>query len=160
MGELGRTFDVKGKLKLSPESDKALFPPQSISAEIRPGQIEEIQQTENVQEQVPEETETVLQSNGNGDIENIPSGYHPADKTFWLLALEKLTENFLSVKVWTIFVFMYVTAYLCYTGHMSGTDFATSNGSIISVVYALRESFKTIKVRQAKNLEEMKNMKI
>lgn len=153
--ELGRTFDVKGKLKLSPETDKVLFPPQNIAAEIRPGQIQEIQE----QQEIPEETQTVLESNGNGDIENIPSGYHPADKTFWLLALEKLTENFLSVKVWTIFVYMYVTAYLCYTGHMTGTDFATSNGSIISVVYALRESFKTIKVRQTKSIEEMQKMK-
>lgn len=140
--ENSRTFDVKGKLKLTPESEQALFQPQvdSIPTEQIPGTLEEI--------------------NGNGDNGYIPPGAEPADRTFWLLALEKTVENFLSVKVWTIFVFLWVSAYLCYTGHMTSSDFATSNGSIISVVYALRESFKTIKIRQAKNVEELKKMKV
>jgi hypothetical protein len=106
------------------------------------------------------ETTTLYSNIDNNHINHISSGQKPADRTFWLLAIEKLAENFLSVKVWTIFVFMYVSAYLCFTGHMSGTDFATSNGSIISVVYALRESFKTIKIRQAKNIEEIRKMKV
>lgn len=140
--ENGRIFNVKGKIKVSTETLQDLSEPTPIPLQFS-------------------ETFEPCIENGNGDNgENIPSGYQPADKIFWLLALEKIVENFLSVKVWTIFVFLWVSAYLCYTGHMSGADFATSNGSIISVVYALRESFKTIKIRQAKNMEDIKKMKV
>jgi hypothetical protein len=108
------------------------------------------------------ESTQVIDTISEDAIENngIPSGSFPADKTFWLLAIEKMTENLLSVKVWTIFAFMLVSAHLCFTGHLSGSDFATSNGSIISVVYALRESFKTIKLRQTNSLIDIKKVKV
>lgn len=85
------------------------------------------------------QTETVeLVENGTG----IPS------TVFWKLALRKLAENFLSVKVWTIFVLLWVSAYLCYTGKMTGGEFATLNAGVISTVYALREAFKVEKIRK------------
>lgn len=81
--------------------------------------------------------------NGNGEAVN-----GLTQTAFWKLAFRKLAENFLSVKVWTIFVLMYISAYLCYEGKMTGGEFATLNAGVISTVYGLREAFKVEKIRK------------
>ena len=75
------------------------------------------------------------------------------------LAVEKLIENLISVKVWTIFVLLGVTTFLCYFGKISGGEFVTINGGIISTVYALREGFKVAKIHQMKN-GDVKNVNV
>lgn len=146
----GKIYNIKGKLKLTPSI--------SVSSQIKNIGISEVSPLPEI---IPvEEKEITVSEDVVEEDGSIEQTSYPADKQFWLLALEKLVENFLSVKVWTIFVFMWISGYLCYTGHMTGTDFATANGSIISVVYALREVFKTVKIKQAKNMEDVKRMKV
>jgi len=76
----------------------------------------------------------------------------------------KFIENILSVKVWIIFIYMILSLYMVDKGKMSGDTFATSNGSVISIVLALREGFKTQKIKALSNgsgeesKEEMKKM--
>jgi hypothetical protein len=151
----GKIYNIKGKLKLTPNKPRP-SPISNIVVDPPPPPSElPVEEIVPLEEKEIIVAEDVLEENGA-----IEQTSYPANKEFWLLALEKLTENFLSVKVWTIFAFMYISAYLCYTGHMTGTDFATANGSIISVVYAMREVFKTVKIKQAKNMEDIKRMKV
>ena len=75
------------------------------------------------------------------------------------LALEKLLENLISVKVWTIFILLGVTTFLCYFGKISGGEFITLNGGVITTVYALREGFKVAKIKQL-NHSEIKNVNV
>jgi len=75
------------------------------------------------------------------------------------LALQKLVENLISVKVWTIFLLLGVSAFLCYGGKISGGEFVTLNGSVIATVYALREAFKVAKIKKLNN-GEVKNINV
>lgn len=76
----------------------------------------------------------------------------------------KFIENILSVKVWIIFVYMILSLYMVHKNQMTGETFATSNGSVISIVLALREGFKTQKIKAIANgssedaKKEMKKM--
>jgi len=79
------------------------------------------------------------------------------DKEFWNLCFIKVIETLLSVKVWVIFSFLAISTYLCIHGFVESGHWATSNASIISVVFALREGFKTAKVKNNTELEKMKN---
>lgn len=63
----------------------------------------------------------------------------------------KFIENCLSVKVWIIFIYMMLSLFLVHQDKMTGEIFATSNGSVISIVIALRESFKTQKIKAISN---------
>ena len=72
-------------------------------------------------------------------------------KKHLMVALEKFTENILSIKVWIIFVYMLVSSYLVMSGKMSGGNFAASNGSIISIVLAIREVIKVQKIKATVN---------
>ena len=69
------------------------------------------------------------------------------NKQFWILVFKKIIESMISVKVIVIFSYLIISAYLLWHGKMSGSDFATSNGAIISVVFALREGFKVSKIK-------------
>lgn len=63
----------------------------------------------------------------------------------------KFVENILSVKVWIIFGYMMLSLYMVHQDKMTGEIFATSNGSVISIVLALREGFKTQKIKAIAN---------
>lgn len=63
-------------------------------------------------------------------------------------AVQKFIENCLSVKIWIIFSYMLASLVLVYMGKMEGVDFATSNGSVISIVLAIREGIKVAKIRE------------
>jgi len=67
------------------------------------------------------------------------------------LSGQKLIENFLSIKVWIIFIYMGLSFVMVKGELMSGEMFATSNGSVISIVIALREAFKTQKIKAIAN---------
>jgi len=69
------------------------------------------------------------------------------DKKFLVLVGKKVIESIISVKVWVIFSYLIISAILLWYGKMGGGDFATSNGAIISIVFALREGFKVAKVK-------------
>jgi hypothetical protein len=76
----------------------------------------------------------------------------------------KFVENVLSVKVWIIFIYMMLSLFMVHKDKMTGEIFATSNGSVISIVLALREGFKTQKIKAIANgssedaKKEMKKM--
>lgn len=84
---------------------------------------------------------------------------HRAVKGIFKLALIKFVENLVSVKVWTIFILLGVTAFLCYVGKLTGQEFITINGGVITTVYALREGFKVAKIKKLTN-GEIKNVNI
>jgi len=69
------------------------------------------------------------------------------DKKFWSLVGKKVIETIISVKVIVIFSYMILSGILAWYGKMDGSDFATSNGAIISIVFALREGFKISKIK-------------
>ncbi len=58
----------------------------------------------------------------------------------------KMFENFVSVKVWVIFALLFVSAVLCYQGKVTSEGFVAVNGTVISIVFGLREGFKVAKV--------------
>jgi len=89
----------------------------------------------------------------------IEQPYDRSMKTIFKLALQKLVENLISVKVWTIFLLLGVSAFLCYGGKISGGEFVTLNGSVIATVYALREAFKVAKIKKLNN-GEVKNINV
>lgn len=72
----------------------------------------------------------------------------PANEGYWLSVGKKILETFISVKVWTISTVFIVSVIMVYDGVLAGGSFATLNASIISVVYALREGFKTTRLRE------------
>ena len=80
-------------------------------------------------------------------------------KSIFKLAFHKLVENLVSVKVWTIFVLLGVTTFLCYVGKLTGGEFIAINGGVITTVYALREGFKVAKINRLNN-GEAKNINI
>jgi len=80
-------------------------------------------------------------------------------KEFILKAFKKFTENILSVKVWIIFTYLIISLYLVVNGKMTGEIFATSNGSIISIVLAIREGIKVRKISAASNGTTEKQIK-
>ena len=82
------------------------------------------------------------------------------DKEFWSSAGVKLVENLLSVKVWTIFALLFISAFLVWYGKMSGDVFAAVNGGVISTVYALREGFKITKIKALKDSADIKDVKV
>jgi hypothetical protein len=70
------------------------------------------------------------------------------------LALWKLTENLLSVKVWVIFGFMFLSAALLWRVGLNADTFSswvTGNSSIIATVLAIREGIKVRKINAASN---------
>jgi hypothetical protein len=72
------------------------------------------------------------------------------------LAVWKFAENILSVKVWVIFGFMFLSTYLLtkVQGGITADAFAawaTGNGSIIATVLAIREGVKVRKITAASN---------
>jgi uncharacterized membrane protein len=70
------------------------------------------------------------------------------------LAAWKFVENCLSVKVWVIFVFMFLSAALLWKVGLDKDTFATwctGNGSIVATVLAIREGIKVRKITAASN---------
>lgn len=67
-------------------------------------------------------------------------------KKFIELSIKKLLENLLSIKVWIIFTYIFCSFYLVINDKMTGNIFATSTGSIISIVLAIREGIKVKKL--------------
>ena len=65
--------------------------------------------------------------------------------------IKKFLENILSIKVWVIFAYIIFSFYLVLEGKMTGQIFATSTGSIISIVLAIREGIKVRKISAASN---------
>lgn len=63
----------------------------------------------------------------------------------------KFFENILSVKVWIIITYILLSFYLVIIDKMTGQIFATSSGSIISIVLAIREGIKVRKISAASN---------
>lgn len=66
----------------------------------------------------------------------------------------KLFENFVSVKVWVIFLLLFVSALLCYKGKVTSEGFVSVNGTVISIVFGLREGFKVAKVKNGNGDEK------
>lgn len=76
--------------------------------------------------------------------------------------LTKFFENILSVKVWIIFTYVLTSFYLVTIDKMTGQIFATSSGSIISIVLAIREGIKVRKLSASSNSstpEQLKEIK-
>jgi len=80
-------------------------------------------------------------------------------KEFWSEVLCKITENAISVKVSTIFIYMCLSTYLVINGYITGEYWVGGNAGIISTVFALREGFKISKIRELKDDECIKNVK-
>lgn len=72
-------------------------------------------------------------------------------KEFATKAVKKFVENILSVKVWIIFVYMFISLYLVLEGKMTGEIFASSCGAVISIVLAIREGLKVRRIAAASN---------
>jgi hypothetical protein len=66
----------------------------------------------------------------------------------------KLFENFVSVKVWVIFALLFVSAVLCYQGKVTSEGFVAVNGTVISIVFGLREGFKVARVKNGNGDEK------
>lgn len=66
----------------------------------------------------------------------------------------KLFENFVSVKVWVIFLLLFVSALLCYKGKVTSEGFVAVNGTVISIVFGLREGFKVAKIKNGNGDEK------
>lgn len=66
----------------------------------------------------------------------------------------KLFENLVSVKVWTIFLLLFVSAVLCYKGKITSDGFVSVNGTVISIVFGLREGFKTARIKANGSCDE------
>ena len=79
-------------------------------------------------------------------------------QTFIRDAKEKLIESILSIKVWIIFTYMWVSSALLLYDKLDGSSWATSNVSVISVVIGLREAFKVSKVKNQKNSDNKEIM--
>jgi len=79
---------------------------------------------------------------------------------FWSLALQKLVENLLSVKVWVIFALLGVSTKMLLMGLMDGATWAAVNGGVISTVFAMREAFKVAKVKSDPTNPESRNMMV
>lgn len=76
------------------------------------------------------------------------------NKKYLTLVLKKVIETFISVKVLTIAAVLVISTHMVYVDKMDASTFATLNGSIISVVYALREGFKIQRIKEEKTNEE------
>lgn len=59
---------------------------------------------------------------------------------------KKVLETLLSVKVWTIAAIIVVSTIMVYDDRLSGSTWASINGSVIATVFALREGFKIKRV--------------
>ena len=81
-------------------------------------------------------------------------------KDFWIEVLKKIVESAISVKVIVIFSYLIISTFLLWHGKMSGGDFATSNGAIISIVFALREGFKVAKIKRTESESEKEKMMV
>lgn len=73
--------------------------------------------------------------------------------------LIKFIENILSIKVWIIFTYVLISFYLVTIDKMTGQVFATSSGSIISIVLAIREGIKVRKLSAASNGKTKEQLK-
>jgi len=72
-------------------------------------------------------------------------------KEFMIKSIKKFVENILSIKVWVIFTYIIMALYLVMQDKMTGEMFATSSGSIISIVLAIREGIKVRRISAASN---------
>lgn len=70
-------------------------------------------------------------------------------------AFIKLIENVLSVKVWVLLLTMGLSFILCWSGKMTGAEFAGLNGGVVSTVFALREGFKVSKIKHTDDKDIM-----
>jgi len=70
------------------------------------------------------------------------------DNEFKKLVGRKIIENLISVKVWVIFILMFLSASMVYTGLMPAAIWASVNGGVISTVFTMREVFKVAKIKQ------------
>lgn len=66
----------------------------------------------------------------------------------------KLFENVVSVKVWTIFLLLFISSVLCWQKHIDSDDWVKANTTVISIVFGLREGFKTAKIKNGNSDEK------
>ena len=76
--------------------------------------------------------------------------------SFMKNAGKKIIENLTSVKVWVIFTLLIVSTVLIFFGLLTGTEWATLNGGVISTVFAMREAFKVAKVNSDDDTTDMR----
>ena len=69
-------------------------------------------------------------------------------KSWWYNVFQKTIETIISVKVLTVAAVLTISTCMVYAGKMDGSTFAQLNGALISTVYALREGFKIMSVRE------------
>ena len=69
------------------------------------------------------------------------------DNNFKIDVKKKLIETLLSVKVWCILGVLISSSIFLAIDKLSGAQWATMNGSVISTIMAVREAFKVAKVR-------------
>ena len=69
-------------------------------------------------------------------------------KRWWNNVFQKTIETIISVKVLTIAAVLTISTCMVYAGKMDGSTFAQLNGALISTVYALREGFKIMSVKE------------
>jgi len=60
---------------------------------------------------------------------------------------KKLIETLLSVKVWCLLGILTTSSVFLAIDKLTGTQWATMNGSVISTIMAVREAFKVAKIR-------------
>lgn len=68
-------------------------------------------------------------------------------KTFGRKAWERFIENLLSVKVWIIFTYIWLSFTALSYGLISGDVFATTCTGMVSIVLAIREGIKIQKIK-------------
>jgi len=69
------------------------------------------------------------------------------DDDFKVDVKKKLIETLLSVKVWCILGVLILSSIFLVIDKITGTQWSTMNGGVISTIMAVREAFKVAKVR-------------
>lgn len=70
------------------------------------------------------------------------------NKKYFAKVFKKILETCISVKVLTIASILIITTFMVYDDKMDAKTFASFNGTVISVVYALREAFKVQRIKE------------
>lgn len=70
------------------------------------------------------------------------------ERHFYKEAWFKVIENLVSVKVWGLACFTTISTIMVFTGYLYGSDWIQGNGTVYSIIYGMREVFKTAKIKR------------
>jgi len=73
------------------------------------------------------------------------------NKEYWVAVGKRIIDIILSVKVLTLTAIIVISSAALWTGKMTGTEWASLNGMLISAVIAIREGFKVSRIKAIAN---------